>query len=319
MILLNPFILTFLAVESLLFFFAFIAFYYSFKIVLGYRANRLSTKDYLLSKQGYLVSTIIVFILIIKLPLFLFFVWSMDEISFLVPGAMCGVGIVDATNFGAYMLFLKIINLFLLSGWLFINYKDFQSPTSNFFITKFKFFIPLFIFFIFEFVFEWIHFSSIRVDEVVECCSQIFKSTALAKVPFWHKNLFILSIFYFSFLLLLFWALTKIEVMFGFFSFIFMFFTIYAIIRYFSPYIYELPLHKCPFCMLQQEYHYIGYLIYLLIFFGTLPGLFVFLEKILEVDVDLKLYKISMVINTILVLLLSYFPLSYYIKNGVWL
>jgi hypothetical protein len=43
-------------------------------------------------------------------------------------------------------------------------------------------------------------------------------------------------------------------------------------------YIYELPTHHCPFDILQREYGFIGYPLYLslfgAVFFGLLPGLF---------------------------------------------
>jgi hypothetical protein len=40
-----------------------------------------------------------------------------------------------------------------------------------------------------------------------------------------------------------------------------------------SCYIYELPTHHCPFCILQKEYGYIGYLIYLTLLGGAIAGL----------------------------------------------
>jgi hypothetical protein len=38
--------------------------------------------------------------------------------------------------------------------------------------------------------------------------------------------------------------------------------SIAALISFISLYYYELPTHHCPFCILQGEYHYVGYLIY---------------------------------------------------------
>ena len=51
-----------------------------------------------------------------------------------------------------------------------------------------------------------------------------------------------------------------------------------SIVSFLSLYVYELPTHHCPFDMLQGQYGYIGYPIYLFlfsaVFFGMLPGLF---------------------------------------------
>jgi hypothetical protein len=46
-----------------------------------------------------------------------------------------------------------------------------------------------------------------------------------------------------------------------------------AFISFISVYFYELPTHHCPFCILQKEYGYIGYGLYLLLFVGGLAGM----------------------------------------------
>jgi len=57
-----------------------------------------------------------------------------------------------------------------------------------------------------------------------------------------------------------------------------------SIVSFLSLYIYELPTHHCPFDMLQRQYGFIGYPIYLTllaaVYFGLLPGLFQPLRRI---------------------------------------
>ncbi|PSM51985.1 putative membrane protein [Campylobacter blaseri] len=319
MLVLTPFIMTLLIVEGIIVFFGFIAFIFSIKIYKKYNFNENTSYQYNLAKQGYLVSIIVFFILCIKLPLFLFFVWSMDVVSSLIPGAMCAAGIVDATDYGIYMFIFKILNLFFLSGWLLINYEDSKTKNSSFLKTKFKFFIPIFILLALEFLLEFLHFSGISLTEPVLCCSDIFKANDLGELKLWHTDKFILSIFYLFFILNFISAYYKADLLISIFSLLFMLSAIYAIIRFFSPYIYELPTHKCPFCMLQSDYGYIGYPIYILIYLGAVPGFFIFILELLNVKIEECWYKISMYANLALVGILSYFPLAYYIKNGVWL
>ena len=45
-----------------------------------------------------------------------------------------------------------------------------------------------------------------------------------------------------------------------------------AVVGVISVYYYELPTHHCPFCLLQGEYHYIGYPLYLALFSGGVTG-----------------------------------------------
>jgi hypothetical protein len=49
--------------------------------------------------------------------------------------------------------------------------------------------------------------------------------------------------------------------------------SVHAVIAFISPYFYELPTHHCPFCILQQEYGYIGYPMYLALMAGAVSGL----------------------------------------------
>ena len=46
-----------------------------------------------------------------------------------------------------------------------------------------------------------------------------------------------------------------------------------SILSFISVYIYQLPTHHCPFCLLQQEYGYVGYPLYISLFVGGIAGM----------------------------------------------
>jgi hypothetical protein len=46
-----------------------------------------------------------------------------------------------------------------------------------------------------------------------------------------------------------------------------------TLISVISLYIYELPTHHCPFCILQSEYGHIGYLLYAFLLVGSVSGI----------------------------------------------
>jgi len=46
-----------------------------------------------------------------------------------------------------------------------------------------------------------------------------------------------------------------------------------SLVSFICLYIYELPSHHCPFCLLQKEYSYIGYLLYATLFCGAVAGI----------------------------------------------
>ena len=117
-------------------------------------------------------------------------------------------------------------------------------------------------------------FSSIDVDKLVSCCGTLYSNTegSYLSSVFFDKQDYILAGFYLSYILLFIFYIIKNDHLYIIFNLIFLILSIISLILFFGTYIYELPTHHCPFCMLQKEYHYIGYLLYLLLFLGTFFG-----------------------------------------------
>jgi hypothetical protein len=46
-----------------------------------------------------------------------------------------------------------------------------------------------------------------------------------------------------------------------------------GIVSFVSIYVYELPSHHCPFCLLHREYNFVGYPLYISLFAGAISGL----------------------------------------------
>jgi hypothetical protein len=49
--------------------------------------------------------------------------------------------------------------------------------------------------------------------------------------------------------------------------------TVASLISFMSLYFYDLPTHHCPFCILQREYFYVGYVLYVTVLGGGLCGI----------------------------------------------
>ncbi len=111
MTILTPDVLAILILDFIFLFFSFIALILSFRIVLRWDITKSTPLQYSLEKESYLVATIIKYIFVLKIPLFLFFIFTLDKLSNVIPGAMCAAGVVNATVHGFYPLILKIINL----------------------------------------------------------------------------------------------------------------------------------------------------------------------------------------------------------------
>ena len=144
---LSPEVLTIFILNIIFTIFAVIAFILSIKIVLKWDINSTSNLQYSLERQSYLTATIVKYIFAIKVPLFLFFIFTLDKISTVLTGAMCGAGVVDATDYGNYLFVLKIINLYLFAYWIALHNEDIQHENQPYTKMKFGFFIVAFIFF----------------------------------------------------------------------------------------------------------------------------------------------------------------------------
>ena len=291
-----PEVLTILILNVIFALFSIIAFFLSIRIFLKWDINSTSTLQYTLEKQSYLTATIIKYIFIIKVPLFLFFIFTLDKISNILTGAMCG----------AY--------------WLALHSEDMKHENQPYTKAKFGFFIVAFFLFLSELIVEGVMFSSIDLNEIVSCCGTIYSSSASSYISqiFAMSPTLLLSMFYGIFALILIFYFLKRNYAFAISNIFFILISIVTLITFFGTYIYELPSHHCPFCFLQSDYYYVGYLLYILLFSGTFYGIIAgFIPTSYENRI--KNYKKSILFNFLYVLLVSLYPAIYYINNGVWL
>jgi len=317
---LTPEVLTILILDVIFAFFGVIAFVLSVKIFFGWDINSVSQKQYTLEKQSFLTATIIKYIFVIKVPLFLFFIFTLDKISHVLTGAMCAAGVVDATAYGTYLFILKIINLYLFAYWLVLHNEDIKHEDQPYTKLKFGVFIVAFFLFISELIVEWMMFSSIDVDKMVSCCGTLYSSSATSAISsiFSLDTTTLLSLFYGNFFFIVLFYFLKKKYLFAISNLLFIIISIISLIVFFGTYIYELPTHHCPFCFLQSDYYYVGYLIYTLLFIGTFYGIITGFVKESQKNIT-KNYKISLMFNFFYVILLTLYPVVFYMKNGVWL
>ncbi len=316
---LSPEVIAMIILNIIFLLFGTIAFILSLRIFFKWDINSTKKLQYSLEKQSFLTATIIKYIFIIKLPLFLFFIFTLDKISNVLTGAMCAAGVVDATEFGTYLFILKILNIYLFGFWLVLHYLDIKSENLPYTRLKFGFFIVAFFVFAAEIVLEGIMFSAIDVDKMVSCCGTLYSSSATSVISniFLIDTFYLLFAFYGNFIFLVIFYIIRQKHLFTLANLFFIILSIISLISFFGTYIYELPTHHCPFCFLQKDYYYVGYLIYTLLFIGTFNGIIT--GFINDNKKELRSYKVSLLFNFLFVLLVSAYPIIYYIKNGVWL
>lgn len=313
-------VIVFLLSEATLFTLLFVAFVVSLKVLVKWDFESFTPFQFALERQAYLVSTIILFVFLMKFILVVYFIFSIDALSLLLPGAMCGAGVIKANIYGSYLLILKLLILFLLTLWLYIHFYDMHTKNHKWFKQKSWLFSFIFVFIALELGLDFSYFSNIDTHLPVSCCSALFGQLEGANpLPFGLSISLLLVLFYLVYFLVVLTLKSGYTVLYIVTNILFVYIAYYAVVYFFGTYIYQLPTHKCPFCMLQAEYAYVGYLLWASLFMGTYMGLSNAVSTLWLGKKDLRSEKIVVSLLSLFVLLCTAYVTVYYLRNGVLL
>lgn len=319
-VLLNNEVIVYLLSETVLYFLLFVAFLVTVGLIRKWDFDAFTTEQFTLENRSYLVMTIIFFAIVLKIILLPYFVYTIDALSDLVPGAMCGAGVIKANAYGNPLLALKIVILFLSGLWLSINTIDLKAKRYPYLKLKSWLFLFIFVLLSAEFLLDILYFTHIETTNPVSCCSVIFGQTGGANsLPLGLDIPKLLMLFYLLFALIVLSLLSSLPLVSIASGILFVMVGYYAVVYFFGTYIYELPTHKCPFCMLQDHYYYVGYVIWGSLLLGTFYTLDSAVMQLFFKHPSRKLKRIALLFLTLFVLLCSAYVGIYYLKNGVLL
>jgi len=316
---LNNLVIVYLFSEAVLFIIALYAFFKDISILRFWDFNSFSIKQTKLEKQSYLLSTIATFIFTLKLTLLIYFVYMIDSLSIIIPGAMCGAGVISANGYGMNLLFVKLITIFTFLLFLTLNNLDLKA--KNYPLLKFKSWVLLLgILLIFlETFLDVAYLFNIDLSTPVSCCSALFGNLEGANpLPFGLDKSMLLILFYTLFASVVLSILLENRLLSSVVLILFGVIAYYAIVYFFGTYIYELPTHKCPFCMMQKEYFYIGYFVWGTLFSTLFFGLIWAIIGLLKYE-SRALKMVTLLSISLFVAICSAYVAYYYFKNGVFL
>jgi len=233
-----------------------------------------------LERRTYLISTIVSYFLVFQLVSLFLFIQTADSISNLFVGAMCAVGTLSVNSFGYPALILKIATFLLAGVWMIINYADNQGYDYPLIRTKYRLLLVMMPFILAETVFQGLFFFGLKPDIITSCCGSLFSPSErgilneIVNAP----PMPMLAMFYiFSAATVAsgvwFYLRGKAIRLFSLLSIVQFFVSLASLVSVISLYIYSMPSHHCPFCILQKEYGFIGYPIYLSIFLSVICGI----------------------------------------------
>ena len=233
-----------------------------------------------LERRTYLISTIMSYILSCELMALFLFIYTADDLHPLFTGAMCAAGTLAVNSFGYPTLLLKIGN-FLLSGvWLIINYVDSKGYDYPLIQAKYELLNLIVPLLVLESVLLFAYFTGVKPDVITSCCGSLFGhesnsfSGDIASLP--HRPM---QIALFSGMAItmasgwLFYLHKRVGYLFPIASTVTFLIAAASVVSFICLYFFELPTHHCPFCLLQKEYSYVGYLLYATLFGGAVAGI----------------------------------------------
>jgi len=279
-----------------------------------------------LERKTYLISTILGYAFGFELLSLFLFIYTADNLHNIFVGAMCAAGTLNVNRYGYPALILKVI-VFLSAGlWLIVNIVDNRGYDYPLIRIKYTLLLIIAPFFLSETVLLIKYISGLRADVITSCCGALFSSdrqglvSELVSLPTGPTRVaFFTSITATIISGLFFYRRGKGVYIFSSLSVISFVVSIIAIISFISLYFYELPTHHCPFCLLQREYNYAGYPLYLSLFTATICGTgagiltpFRNIESLKEVipSVQKKL-TVTAIITYIIFLVISIYPLIF--------
>ncbi|MFZ2948577.1 MAG: hypothetical protein WA003_03735 [Desulfuromonadaceae bacterium] len=233
-----------------------------------------------LERRTYLISTTMSYILGFELMSLFLFVYTADDIHTLFTGAMCAAGTLAVNSFGYPALLLKIVNFLLSSVWLVINHTDNRGYDYPLIKVKYELLNLLVPLLVLESILLFAFFAGVKPDIITSCCGSLFSHESgslggdLASLP--HLPM---QIAFFSGMSLtaasglLFYLKGRAGYLFSIASSVTFLIACASVVSFICLYFYELPTHHCPFCLLQEEYGYIGYVLYATLFGGAVAGI----------------------------------------------
>ena len=254
--------------------------YYGAKILRRWDLGSGSDLQLSLERRTYLVSTLMSYAMAFQLLSLFLFVYTAEDMSRFIIGAMCAAGSLHANRWGYPALMLKIITFLLAGTWLIVNYADNRGYDYPLIRKKYALLLMIAPFGIADMIAQAAYFLGLNPDVITSCCGSLFTfgpgktENSIAALPRGPAE----TLFYAGMSLvfttgIVFYRTRKAGYLFSMASAAALVASLHAVIAFISPYFYELPTHHCPFCILQKEYGYIGYPLYLALMAGAVSGL----------------------------------------------
>ena len=287
-----------------------------------------------LENEIWLASTLVEYGLGFQILTVVLFVLAADTFCQVIVGAMCATGALLANNFGMPALLVKLAGVFVYGFWIVLHKLDISSETYPLVRIKYIYLLLILPLLVADIILQSLYIFFLSPDIITSCCAVVFgssKETGRNLLEGFSRTT-LLALYYGSiialtgmgYVLLKRW-LVALAVLFSTGWIWFLGLATIAIIAVFSSYIYAMPYHHCPFCILKPEYHYVGFALYFTLipasFFGLTTVLVEPFKRRNNLAGSVQKYQqtaisISLLLLLFLTVISSYHYLLYRISGG---
>ncbi|HRQ57044.1 MAG TPA: hypothetical protein PLN31_06480 [Azoarcus taiwanensis] len=261
---------------------------YAWQLIRQWDIGSGSDRQLRLERLTYFFSTLLVFVCLLQIASTLLFVFNADHMHTMFVGAMCAIGTLNVNQWGFPALYLQLALFFMAALWLALNALDNRARDYPLVRVKYGALLVLAPVAFASLVVQLLYFGNLEADVITSCCGSMFSeesesvaATLAAIEPGPAMVLFYSVLLPTIFVSAWHWRSTGFSRLcagaVGLASALAFLVSIAAVVAFVSLYIYEHPNHHCPFCILQPEFGYQGYLIYIPLFaaaaFGMASGL----------------------------------------------
>jgi len=208
------------------------------------------------------------------------FVFTAEQLHGRFVGAMCAAGTLHVNGFGYPALGLKLANCFLGGLWLVLNRADTLGYDHPLIRVKYRLVLLLAPLLLIGEGLQVAYLAGLKADVITSCCGSLFGQEAqglvseLASLP-WRTALAALlgTTLLTAGTGIRFLRTGKGGHLFAAAGAAGVLVAAVALVSAVNLYVYELPTHHCPFCLLKSEYGFVGYGFYLLLLAGGVASL----------------------------------------------
>lgn len=300
-----------------------------------------SNRQINLENETWLTSTLMEYGLGFQILSLLLLVMAADSFSAMLAGAMCATGSFLANDYGVPGLTVKLISVFFYGFWIVLHRLDISSYRYPLVRIKYYYLLCLCPLLLADISFQSLYLFKLEPDIITSCCGVIFQEPSLgglnlsaqmasqiATLTFFFSGIAILVLSCFLIKKGLHAKKNVRSILYAVLALSHLFFFpfgLWIITNFVSPYVYSMPHHRCPFCLLHSEYFFVGYPLFVFLGLGVFLGLSSSIAELVSQKIELSeatsrfqplAMRMSVVLLILFLFLCTLFPTIYYLKGG---